>query len=142
MRLSSRSRYGTRLMLDLAEHYGGDFIQLKEISNRQGISLKYLEQIMIPLKKAQYVKGLRGAKGGYKLSKPPEEITVGGIVALLESGLPVTECSVNPEVCERSEYCPTRVLWKETADAMFEKLNAVTLADMVKRELKDEDAGL
>ena len=134
MRLSSRSRYGTRLMLDLAEHYGGDFIQLKEISNRQGISLKYLEQIMIPLKKAQYVKGLRGAKGGYKLSKPPGEITVGEIVALLESGLPVTECSVNPEVCERSEYCPTRVLWKETADAMFEKLNAVTLADMVKRE--------
>ena len=129
-------------MLDLAKHYGGEFIQLKEISSRQGISLKYLEQIMIPLKKAKYVKGLRGAKGGYKLSKPPEEITVGEIVALLESGLPVTECSVNPEVCERSEFCLTRILWKEAADAIFEKLNAVTLADILARGLRDEDAVL
>jgi len=132
MKLSSKSRYGTRLMLDLAKHYGGEFIQLKEIAGRQGISLKYLEQIMISLKKAKYVKGVRGAKGGYKLSKAPGKITVGEIVAVLESGSPMTECSENPEVCERSESCPTRVLWKEAADALFERLNTVTLADLLK----------
>lgn len=142
MKLSSKSRYGTRLMLDLAKHYGGEFIQLKEIAGRQGISLKYLEQIMIPLKKAKYVKGVRGAKGGYKLSKAPEKITVGEIVAVLESGSPVTECSENPEVCERSESCPTRVLWKEAADALFERLNTVSLADLLKRKMIAGNTGL
>ena len=142
MKLSSKSRYGTRLMLDLAKHYGGEFIQLKEIAGRQGISLKYLEQIMIPLKKAKYVKGVRGAKGGYKLSKAPEKITVGEIVAVLESGSPMTECSENPEVCERSESCPTRVLWKEAADALFERLNTVTLADLLKRGMIAGNTGL
>ena len=142
MKLSSKSRYGTRLMLELAKHYGGEFIQLKEIAGRQGISLKYLEQIMIPLKKAKYVKGVRGAKGGYKLSKAPEKITVGEIVAVLESGSPMTECSENPEVCERSESCPTRVLWKEAADALFERLNTVTLADLLKRGMIAGNTGL
>lgn len=141
MKLSSKSRYGTRLMLDLASHFGGEFIQLKEIAGRQGISLKYLEQIMIPLKKAKYVKGVRGARGGYKLSKSPEKITVGEIVALLESGSPMTECSENPETCKRSESCPTRLLWKEAADALFERLNTVTLADLLKKEMPAGDTG-
>ena len=136
MKLSSKSRYGTRLMLELAKHYGGEFVQLKEIATRQGLSLKYLEQIMIPLKKAKYVKGVRGAKGGYRLSKPPAKITVGEIVALLESNSPMTECSENPKVCERSESCPTRALWKDAADALFERLNSVTLADLLKKENK------
>jgi len=131
VKLSTRSRYGTRLILDLAEHYGKGFIQLHEIAKRQGISLKYLEQIIIPLRKAGYVKSTRGAGGGYKLAKAPEKISVGEIVTLLEGSDQLTECSTRPETCERSEECLTRSLWIETAASMYGKLNSVTLSDVL-----------
>jgi len=127
VKLSTRSRYGTRLILNLAEHYGKGFIQLHEIAKRQGISLKYLEQIIIPLRKAGYVK----SGGGYKLAKPPEKISVGEIVTLLEGSDQLTECSARPETCERSEECLTRSLWTETAASMYGKLNSVTLSDVL-----------
>jgi len=133
MRLSTRSRYGTRLMLDMAEHYEQGPIHLGKIAKRQGISVKYLEQIIIPLKKANYVSSIRGPKGGHALAKPPEEITVGEIVALLEEGASLTACSEHPETCHRSDSCVTRQLWAEAARAMFEKLQAITLADLVKK---------
>lgn len=132
MKLSTRSRYGTRLMLDMAQHYDQGPLNLAHIAKRQGISLKYLEQIIIPLKKAHYVESVRGAKGGHVLAKPPQEITVGEVVALLEEGTTLVECSEYPEVCERSRICPTRQLWKEVAQAMFDKLQSITLADLVK----------
>lgn len=132
MKLSTRSRYGTRLMLDMAQHYDQGPLNLAHIAKRQGISLKYLEQIIIPLKKAHYVESVRGAKGGHVLAKPPQEITVGEVVALLEEGTTLVECSEYPEVCERSRICPTRQLWKEVAQAMFDKLRSITLADLVK----------
>lgn len=133
MKLSTRSRYGTRLMLDMAEHYNDGPIHLMMIAQRQGISVKYLEQIIIPLKKAKYVKSVRGPKGGHSLARPPEEITVGEIVALLEEGMSLVECSNNEEVCERSPFCPTRLIWKEAAQAMFEKLKSITLADLLEK---------
>ena len=133
MKLSTRSRYGTRLMLDLGEHYGAGFVQLGEIAKRQSISLKYLEQIIIPLKKAGFVRSARGAGGGYQLTKPPHEITIGEIVALLEGGDEIAGCSRNPEVCERSAECVTRGLWQDTAKAMYERLNAVTLSELLAR---------
>ncbi len=110
MKLSTRSRYGTRLMLDMAQHYDQGPVNLANIAKRQGISLKYLEQIVIPLKKAHYVKSVRGPKGGHILAKPPEEINVAEIVALMEEGASLVECSDNPLICERSESCPTRHL--------------------------------
>ena len=133
MKLSTRSRYGTRLMLEMAENYHNGPIHLMKIAQRQGISVKYLEQIIIPLKKAEYVKSLRGPKGGHILAKPPEEITVGEIVALLEDGASLTECSYNEEVCERAGFCPTRQLWRDAAQAMFKALEAVTLADLLEK---------
>lgn len=133
MKLSTRSRYGTRLMLDMAENYHNGPIHLMKIANRQGISVKYLEQIIIPLKKAQYVKSVRGPKGGHILAKPPEEITVGEIVALLEEGVSLVECSRNESVCERSPFCPTRDIWREAAEAMFAKLESITLADLLEK---------
>jgi Rrf2 family protein len=132
MKLSTRSRYGTRLMMDMAQHYNQGPIHLTNIAKRQGISVKYLEQIIIPLKRANYIHSVRGPKGGHILAKPPEEITVGEIVALLEEGTSLVECSESPEICERSPICPTRHLWKEAAHAMFEKLRAITLADLVR----------
>jgi len=133
MKLSTRSRYGTRLLLDMAQHYDQGPIQLGEIAKRQEISLKYLEQIIIPLKKANYVLSVRGPKGGHFLARPPEDITLGEIVALLEEGPSLVECSEHAEVCQRSNICPTRLIWKEVAQAMFDKLDAITLADLAER---------
>jgi Rrf2 family protein len=133
MKLSTRSRYGTRLMLDMAQHYNEGPIQLGEIAKRQDVSVKYLEQIIIPLKKAHYIDSVRGPKGGHILTRPPEEITVAEIVAVLEEGTSLVECVEVPSVCERAPVCPTRLLWKEASDAMFDRLQAVTLADLVER---------
>jgi Rrf2 family protein len=134
MKLSTRSRYGTRLMLDMAQHYNEGPIQLGDIAKRQDVSVKYLEQIIIPLKKAHYIDSVRGPKGGHVLTRPPAEITVAEIVAVLEEGTSLIECVELPSVCERAPVCPTRLLWKEAAEAMFDKLQAVTLADLVERE--------
>ena len=133
MKLSTRSRYGTRLMLELAQHYREGPLQLGDIAKRQEVSAKYLEQIIIPLKKAHYIESLRGSKGGHFLAKPPEKITVGEIVAVLEEGTSLVECVADPTVCERADICPTRLLWKEASEAMFDRLEAVTLADLVER---------
>jgi Rrf2 family protein len=130
MKLSTRSRYGARLLLEMAQHYEQGPIQLGEIARRLEISLKYLEQIIIPLKKADYVRSVRGPRGGHHLARPPQEITLGEIVALLEEGSSLAECSEHAEVCRRSKTCPTRLVWKEAAQALFDKLHAVTLADL------------
>lgn len=134
MRLSTKSRYATRLLLDMAKQYKKGTVQSQDIARRQNISQKYLEQIIIPLKKANYIKSVRGAKGGHMLAKSPEAITVGEIVALLEGGSSLTECSENPEACEKVDTCLTRYLWKEAAKAMYEKLNSITFSDLIEME--------
>jgi Rrf2 family transcriptional regulator, iron-sulfur cluster assembly transcription factor len=131
MKLSAKSRYGTRLMLDMAQHYREGPIHLAQVATRQGISVKYLEQIIIPLKKADYVRSVRGPKGGHALALAPEEITVGEIVALLEEGTSLAECAHNDKVCERSQTCLTRWLWNEAGRALFDKLYSITLADVM-----------
>ena len=118
-------------MLDMAQHYNQGPIQLNEIAKRQNISLKYLEQIIRPLKQAQYVNSVRGPKGGHYLSKPPQEISVGEVVALLEGGANLTRCSDNPQVCDRIEICLTRYVWIEAARAMYDRLNRITFADLI-----------
>lgn len=133
MKLSTRSRYGTRLMLDMAQHYNQGPIQLGDIAKRQDVSVKYLEQIIIPLKKAHYIESVRGPKGGHILTRPPEEITLGEIVALLEDGTNLVECSSDAGVCQRADSCLTRLIWKEAAEAMFARLHAITLADLVNK---------
>ena len=134
MKLSTKSRYGTRLMLDLAEQGVNQFVQLKDVSRRQEISLKYLEQIIIPLKRAKYLVSARVAGGGYRLARAPEEITVGEIVALLEGGESIAQCAGNPEVCDRTSSCLTRNLRVQTGEALFGKLNSVTLSDLIKKK--------
>lgn len=131
MKLSTKSRYGTRMILDLAQHYGQGAIQLGEIAKRQKISLKYLEQIIRPLKQADFVKSFRGAKGGHMLNKPPHEITVGEVVALLEGGDTLILCDKDPETCEQMDSCLTRYLWMEAAKAMYTRLSEITFADVM-----------
>ena len=131
MKLSTRSRYGTRMMLDLAQHYDEGPVQIRNVSKRENISVKYLEQLIIPLKKANFIKSVRGPKGGHMLAKPPEAITVGEIVRVLEGGINLSSCIENPEVCDRTNDCLTRGLWEETTKAMYEKLNSATLSNMI-----------
>jgi Rrf2 family protein len=119
------------MMLEMARHYDSGTVQLGDIAKRQNISLKYLEQIIRPLKKANYIKSFRGAKGGHMLNKPPEEITVGEVVALLEGGDTLIHCDKEPESCERVDSCLMRYLWREAARAMFEKLASITFADLL-----------
>lgn len=133
MKLSTRSRYGTRLMVDLAENYNKGPIQLSSIANRQDISLKYLEQLIIPLKKANFIKSVRGPKGGHLLAKPPGDISVGEIVKVLESEISLTKCIEKPEICDRTDTCPTRDIWKITTKVMYDKLNSVTLSEMINK---------
>lgn len=133
MKLSTRSRYGTRMLLDMAQHYNQGPIHLGDIAKRQNISVKYLEQIIIPLKKARFIESVRGPKGGHVLARPPEEITVAEIVALLEEGATLVECTERAEVCGRASTCPTRLIWKDASQAMFDKLKSVTLADLVEK---------
>ncbi len=131
MKLSTRSRYGTRMMLDLAQHYDQGPVQMGEISKRENISVKYLEQLIIPLKKANFIKSVRGPKGGHMLAKPPEKITVGDIVGILEGGISLSNCIENPEVCDRTTRCLVRGVWEETTKVMYDKLNSVTLSKMI-----------
>ena len=139
MKLSTKSRYGTRLLLDMALHYNQGPIHLSNVANRHGISVKYLEQIIIPLKKACYVNSLRGPKGGHILARPPEDVTVAEIVVLLEEGVNLVECTERPEICRRAPGCPTRLIWKEASQAMHDKLQAITLADLVKMAHEAEE---
>jgi len=133
MKLSTRSRYGTRMMLDLAQHYNQGPIHIGDISKRENISVKYLEQLIIPLKKAKFIKSVRGPKGGHLLAKSPNEITVGEIVSILEGGINLSSCIEKPEVCDRKSRCLVRGVWEEATKAMYDKLNSVTLAEMINK---------
>ena len=132
MKLSTRSRYGTRMMLDLAERYNEGPIQIGDIAKRQEISVKYLEQLIIPLKKANIITSFRGPKGGHMLARHPKEITIGQIVHVLEGGIELSICIGDAEACEKSKDCLIRDTWKEATKAMYDKLNAISLAKVIK----------
>ena len=131
MKLSTRSRYGTRMMADLAKHYDEGPVQIGSIARRQDVSVKYLEQLIIPLKKSGFIKSIRGPKGGHMLSRPPDEITVGEIVKVLEGGIDLTGCVEEVGSCERSGQCMIRKVWEEASNAMYETLNSKCLTDII-----------
>ena len=141
MKLSTRGRYGVRLMLELALHYGEGPILLKDIAERQGISEKYLWQLINPLKTTGLVNSLRGAHGGYVLGKPPEAISLKAILQILEGPLCLVDCVDNPSLCERAPSCISRDIWGEASKNMQQTLEDTTLAAMVERQkekLKNE----
>ena len=137
MKLSTRSRYGTRMMVDLAQHYDEGPVQIGSIARRQHVSVKYLEQLIIPMKKAGFIKSVRGPRGGHMLSRPPEEITIGEIVNLLEGGIDLSECVARDDSCDRSSSCLMRGVWEETTRAMNDTLNSLTLLNVI-----DKDKGI
>lgn len=134
MKLSTRGRYGVRLMLELAIHYGEGPILLKEIAQNQGVSEKYLWQLISPLKTMGLVTSRRGLHGGYALGKAPEFITVREILQVLEGALCLVDCVDNPSLCERSDSCISREIWGEVSGDLQRTLQNTTLAIMVERE--------
>ncbi len=134
MKISTKGRYALRTMLELAMNGADDYISIKEIAFRQGISEKYLEQIISKLAKAGFVKSVRGAQGGYMLSKKPEEYKIGDILRLLEGSLTPVSCLENGvQACERKEFCVTLEIWKEIDEAIKGVVDRITLADLVER---------
>ena len=133
MNLSTRSRYGTRMMLDLAQRFDEGPVKIRDIAKRQEISVKYLEQLIIPLKKANFIKSIRGPKGGHLLEKPPENITIGDIVNVLEGGINFASCVESSDKCNRSNHCLTKGIWQEISQAMQDKLNSITLLNVIER---------
>ncbi len=134
MKISTKIRYGARAMLELAYHYGEGPIELKEIAKRENISLKYLEQVINPLRTAGLVKSIRGAKGGYSLAKPPSEICLYDVVETLEGPLNLLECLRDSKVCQKVPSCVTRDIWQEVSEAISKIFYSVTLEDMVNRK--------
>lgn len=135
MKLSSRTRYGMRAILELAIEYGKEPLQIKVIAEREDISNKYLEQLIAMLKASGLVRSIRGPRGGYMLAKPPEEIQLKEIFLTLEGPMVPAECLQHPEYCPRCTDCATRQIWQELQDAIFGVLESVTLADLVERSL-------
>ena len=138
MKLSTKGRYSTRSMLDLALHFGEGPILIKDISKRQQISERYLEQLFIPLRAAGLVRSIRGVHGGFSLTKPPAEIRLSEIIQVTEGSTALVECVNNPGICTRSELCVTRGIWGEMKKAMNGVLESTTLQDLVERHRKKE----
>ena len=132
MKISSKGRYALRLMLDIAQHDNGTPIRIKDISMRQEISDKYLEQIISILNKAGYVRSIRGPQGGYLLTRLPEEYTVGMILRLTEGSMAPVDC-VDEELgnCPKMTECATSVVWKRLNDAISDVIDNITLQDLV-----------
>jgi len=130
MKLSTRSRYGARILIDLARHQDQGPVQTSEISRRQRISVKYLEQLIRPLKKARLVNSVRGPKGGHLLAEKPERITLGQVVRLFEGQAELVECVAHPEKCSMADECQVRLAWRDATESLYEKLDAVTIADL------------
>lgn len=142
MRISTKGRYALRLMLDMAVNGEEKVVRIKDIAARQGISDKYLEQIISILNKAGYVRSTRGPQGGYSLKKKPQEYTVGMILKLTEGSLAPVPCVEEDALCcERGEECATIEVWKRLNDAVNDVVEGITLADLIEIQ-KTKKSGL
>lgn len=136
--VSTRGRYALRVMIDLAEHREEGYIPMKEVAGRQGISLKYLERIMPALTKGGLVEGVHGKGGGYRLSRPPEQCTVGEILRLTEGDLaPVACLSCDAETCDKKKDCKTYPMWNGFYDVTNAYFDGITVADLIGGKTKE-----
>ena len=138
MKLSTRARYGIRASLELACNYGKGPLQIKIIAQKQEISVKYHEQLMAMLKSTGFVRSIRGAKGGYVLAKPPNQIKLSDIFNALEGPIVTVECLESDEYCARAADCVARELWSQVQQAVIGVLESVTLEDLAKRAKNDK----
>ncbi len=130
MKLSAKSRYASRILLDLALHNEGIPHRVNDISERTGITVPFIEQIIKPLKHAGMVASKRGASGGHQLSRPADQITLGDIVRIMEGSVELAACLSSPGLCDRTAVCLTRAAWQRATDAMLRELDTITLAEL------------
>jgi len=133
MKLSTKSEYGTRAMLDLAIHQKNEPVLMRDISERQNITFKYLGQLFLLLKNSGLIRGHRGASGGYTLTRPPDEITLLEIFESLEGPISLTECTINKMCCPKTENCITHDIWSDTRDMISSFFKSITLKDLVNK---------
>ncbi|KAF5067215.1 Rrf2 family transcriptional regulator [Proteiniclasticum sp. QWL-01] len=139
MKLSTKGRYGVKAMVDLAIHQGTEPVSIKSISQRQNISEYYLEQLFAPLRRAEIIKSIRGAQGGYELNKPARDITVLDIMNILEGPIEVSDC-LDSDACSNIDCCATRTVWKKLKDSIDSVMGAITLQDIVNDYHKNNDS--
>lgn len=130
MKISTKGQYALQMMLDLAIHDTGEYITIKSIAKRQNLSEKYLEQIINMLSRADYVKSTRGAKGGYQLTKPPSEYTVGMILRTIEGSMAPLTCVETEQSCDRVDECLLCGVWKQINQAINDVIDNITLEDL------------
>lgn len=140
MKLSTRGRYGMRAMLDLAQHYHDGLVLVKDVAARQEISERYLENLFLSFKTAGLVKSVRGAHGGFTLSKLPGKIKLIDIIRVSEGPLVLVECVADAGICPRSSKCAARDIWSELQSALDEMLGSRTLQDLMERQVKKEQS--
>ena len=136
MKISTKGRYAVRLMLDIAQHSAdGGNVSIKDVSERQGISVKYLEQIVNMLSKAGYLRSRRGSQGGYRMAKEPDQYTVGDILRVTEGDMSPVSCLEDEEnPCPRVGECPTIEFWKGLYKTINDYLDSMTIADLMKKQ--------
>jgi len=133
MKLSTRTRYGMRAIIELAHHEGKRPLQLKAIAERQDISVKYLEQLMSLLRSAGFVRSVRGSKGGYVLARPADQIKLSEIFRCLEGPVTTAECTEDESYCDRSADCAAREVWKKVETAIQDVLSSIKLSDLMQQ---------
>ena len=133
MKLSTRTRYGLRAIIELAENGGEAPLQTKVIAGSQDISVKYLEQLMTILRSAGFVRSIRGSKGGYMLAKSPNQIKISDVFDCLEGHVTTVECVEDKSFCKRAEDCVARQVWAQVQQAIKNVLQSITLQDLVDR---------
>jgi Rrf2 family transcriptional regulator, cysteine metabolism repressor len=134
MKVTTKTRYGLRAMVDLAKHYKGKPVLVREIAKRQKISNNYLEQIMLSLKKAGLVESISGARGGYILIKRPAEIKIFNIVKVLEGSISPVPCIDHREICKQEDDCSARSLWLKVKKSIKDVLTSITLKDLTEEK--------
>lgn len=139
MKLSTRTRYGVRLMTVLAQNYGKGTVFLKDIAKGENISEKYLSLIIIPLRGVGLINSVRGAHGGYNLAKEPSQITLKEIVDVLEGDCSLVDCVKNPSSCSRVPICASHDLWESVGNTISEALSSITLDMVVKKKQEKAD---
>lgn len=139
MRMSTKGRYGLRLMVSLATHYGDGPVGVDTVVDEQGISANYIHVLMGGLKTAGLVRSIRGPNGGYELARSPAEITAFDIVTVLEGDIMPVECVTEPSSCPRAATCPTREVWRQVSDSMDGVLKGLTVEALVQKQGRQPD---
>lgn len=138
MKVSTRGRYALRVLIDLAEHNNGSYIPMKEVAARQELSLKYLERILPTLTKAKLIAGVHGKGGGYRLTRSPEEYSVGEVLRLTEGDLaPVACLAPDADPCPRAAECRTLKMWQDFYDMTNKYFDSISIADLAQTETAD-----